>query len=133
MIAGLTRLLEDAKKEPSIPLRLVRAHRLMSLVKARRGATEEAIADLTHSLRESQSALTEDENLAAEVARAWMLLGDLHARRDRSTAAGEAWQKAKTILISVAPRSNSPNILDPWARLLERFAEVEAAREWPRI
>lgn len=128
---GLNRLKNEAETASLVPFRLVRTHRLMAKIRSLQGKTEQAVAELENVLHDPQSAMTNltDENLIAELAHGWILLGDLNSELGNVKATNAAWQKAKRVLSSVAMQSKSPNILDPWARLLHRLEESHESDE----
>jgi len=125
VIEGLQSLESEGVSLSVIGERLIRPYRLHSAIIARQGRTGEAVSQLEAVLPAPHQALPGDENIVAEIARSWILIGDIENEVTRVSDAELAWRNARTVLEQIAPSSRSPNILAPWAELLERQGDNE--------
>lgn len=127
VIRGLDSLEGEGIVASVIEERQIRPHRLRSAIAAAQGLQEQAISQLQAVLPDPQQALPNDENIIAELAKSWILISDINRALNRANAANTAWQNASSVLATIASDSGSPNILAPWAELLDRLGDNESS------
>jgi len=121
MISQLEALKLGESGFASVPLRIVSVSRMLAKARADNGELEMAIAELRAKLPAlAQALMIDNEVYRTEVARAWLTLGDLARIADDARTAQDAWGTARAILEDPARNSLSPDVLDPWMRVLVR-------------
>ena len=117
----------NARWERELALAHVESARLHIARQDYTGADQQLSSALA-SIKGGRAAAAGDVNLIVLSADAYIVGGQIAAKRTEPTTAREYWMQARDIIAPIARTGDDPNILAPWASTLVLLNEVDAAR-----